>query len=73
MVSNSNRLPSVVQRALDECGLPWRIEHGRQHRRIIVAGVQVGVLHFGASRNHGWYGYANIISAIKRRARQGAE
>lgn len=72
MVSNNDRLPDVVQRALDACtaqGVPWRLTRGTRHRQLYVGGQRVAVLHFGAAKQTG-YGkaYYNIIASIRRRA-----
>ena len=38
------KIPARVQPALDGCGLPWRIEYGSRHVKIMVGEQLAGVL-----------------------------
>ncbi len=37
-------LPPDIRQLLDACGLPWRIEEGGRHRKVIVADHMVSIL-----------------------------
>jgi hypothetical protein len=37
-------LPPEVRHVLDACGLPWRIEEGGRHRKVIVDGRFISIL-----------------------------
>ncbi len=60
--------PAPVIDALNETGLPWQIEPGTKHRKIMVAGKMVGVVSLKGINGHNG-DCRNIIAAIKRAAR----
>lgn len=59
-----------VRRALEETGLPWRVEHARRHRLIKLDGEVVGSLPIGKSDGGDPRAIRNIVCQIKRAARQ---
>lgn len=65
------QLNSSIRSALDSTGLPWKLIHGKRHRKIIVDGKMVGILprksklsEAGCDRS-----MLNVISQIRRAAR----
>jgi hypothetical protein len=63
------RLCKHTAQALDDTGLPWRIEKGTRHMKIILNERLVGILPYGSgtARPHE---RMNTITQIKRRARE---
>ena len=68
----SYRLPKEITNLLQEQGLPWRLEHGSRHIKIIVNGRFVGILSRSPGRqNSPGAGLANLKAQIKRAFRGG--
>jgi ATP-dependent protease HslVU (ClpYQ) peptidase subunit len=62
------RLSKDVQRALDECGQPWRIDKGSRHLKIIVNEKFVGILPIKGS-GPAIRADKNIVAQIRRAAK----
>ena len=59
-----------IRRALEETGLPWRIDHARRHRLIKLNDQIVGVLPLAKGDGGDPRCVKNIVCQIKRAARQ---
>lgn len=66
------KAPYDIKEALDKTGLPYSVEPGKRHDKAYVAGRMVGVISkgMGHSQSDGDKGNLQIITAIRRRARQ---
>ena len=64
------KLPDFIQKELDACGLPWRVEQGSKHQKIYVADVFAGIVPLNARKEtvHG-RGGLNLRSQIRKIAR----
>jgi hypothetical protein len=62
------RLPDAVQQALTDTGLPYQIEQGAKHLKIVVADHLVGILPLKGGDERG-RGHLNIVAQIRRAAR----
>lgn len=64
-------LVEVLRPELERTGLPWRIENGRRHKKIILAGQLVGIIPMSGkgSLARGCRAVLNIRSQIRRAAR----
>ena len=62
------RLPKEVKRALDDTGLPWKVEKGTKHYKIKLAGRMVGILPLNLKARHGYTNHTikNTVGQIKR-------
>lgn len=62
----------MVQRELDACPLPWRIEAGGRHRKLYVAGRFITILPYGRAKEADRMNL-NVCAHIRRavRAAQG--
>lgn len=38
------KLPTLIQKELDKCNLPYNIERGKRHWKIFINGVMCGIL-----------------------------
>ncbi|HEV8503653.1 MAG TPA: hypothetical protein VGR63_18930 [Casimicrobiaceae bacterium] len=65
-------LPPDLRRLLDGCGLPWRIEEGARHRKVIVDGRFISILPKSNSnlRNGTWRTHRNSMAHIRRGIRE---
>lgn len=63
------KLDPAIQQALDETRLPYSVEVGSRHRKIIVNGVFCGILPSGNNKA-GQRTTKNTIAQIRRAARQ---
>lgn len=65
------KLDDVVERALEESGVPWTIENGGKHFKIKVGGRLVGVVPKGrrSSAALGVRAAMNTASQIRRTAK----
>jgi len=61
------RIPKQIERALEATGLPYRIEKGTIHRKIIVGGKFVGILPYGKV-NEADRANKNVVAQIRRAA-----
>lgn len=61
-------LPSDLQKALDDTGLPWEIEYGKKHRKIILAGEFIAIIPLGRLLDN--RGARNTLAAVKRKAKE---
>ena len=71
----SNKMRTVrpqreLEAVLRETGIPYTIERGKKHRKIIMAGRQIGVFSHNAMDGGGKRGLSNIIASIKREAKR---
>lgn len=63
------KLAAPLRAALDETGLPWSLNKGGRHYKLVLAGRLVGVVPFGVM-NERDRATRNTIAQIKRAARQ---
>jgi hypothetical protein len=64
------RLPKEVTRTLDATGLPWHVEGGTKHYKIIMADRIVGVYPQGTIRESKGRPVLNLVARIRRTARE---
>lgn len=64
------KLDPKVRQALEETGLPWRIEAGSKHFKIRLNDRLVGVYPQGKRTEANPRANLNVISNIKRAARE---
>lgn len=65
------RLPSHVQKALEETGLPWEVEAKRRHRFVKLCGrivLTLPIVNYKGQR--GSRHPANNVATIRRAARE---
>jgi len=64
------RTPESIQRALDECGVPYEIVAGKKHQKIFIGGKLIGIFARNARKSDtaGKGGLA-VATAIRRAAR----
>ena len=65
--ARKTRLVRDMEKCLRESGLPWSLEAGKKHWRVILSGECIGVLSYGSGYN-GTDGH-NLMSIIKRKAK----
>ncbi len=68
------RLDDRVRAALDGAGVPWSVEPGKRHEKLLVRGRVVGVVPRASSgrMNRGGRAADNLLAAV-RRAIRGSE
>jgi hypothetical protein len=67
------RVPDDLQALLDDSGLPWRIDNGKRHYKIIVDERLVGILPKGRDlhrKSHNARPHLNTLAQIRRIIRQ---
>lgn len=65
------RLPDDLRQLLTDSGLPWRIETGGQHLKIIVGGRFVGILPKSLHvRNKTYRAHKNTVAQVRRAIRK---
>jgi hypothetical protein len=42
------KLPGLLEQELDGCGLPWRLEQGGRHVKLVVGERLAGIMPMGA-------------------------
>lgn len=62
------RVPDAIQQALTDTGLPYRIEQGAKHWKIVVDNRLVGILPLSGGDDRG-RGHLNTVAQIRRAAR----
>lgn len=63
-------IPLEVKRALDRTGLPWEIKRGSRHKKIVLAGILIGILPLKRSTSDvPGRSTLNTVAAIRRAAR----
>ena len=69
------RLSSDIEAVLQESGLPWRIEKGARHHKVIVGTQFAGILPRGNTgySNKAGRAHKNIIAQIRRAIRKQKE
>lgn len=60
-----NRLPREVEQELDRCGLPWSLEDGGKHNKIVLDGWIIGVVSKGGHGKRQQQG-PNLRSVVRR-------
>lgn len=65
--TRKTRLVRDIERCLKATGLPWALETGTKHYRVILDGECVGVLSYGIQ--NGMDG-RNLMSIIKKKAKE---
>ena len=65
-------LPPDLRQLLDGSGLPWRIEEGSRHRKVIVADRTISILPKSdvSLRRGTWRAHRNSIAHIRRGIRE---
>ena len=65
-------LPSEAVRLLKESGVPWRIDLGTRHYKLIVADRLITVLPRGGVHPDGYHGRAdkNVMAHVRRAIRE---
>jgi hypothetical protein len=64
------KLDRKTKQALEETGLPWSVEDGSKHHKIRLNGKLVGVFPYGKKTEASPCANNNIISNIRRAARE---
>lgn len=68
----TNDISRAITDALEATGLPWAIEHGRKHRKVLVCGRLAGILPTylskGGSNPDTGRSTKNLVSQIRRAA-----
>jgi hypothetical protein len=64
------RLPKEVTRTLDATGLPWHVEGGSKHYKIIMADRIVGVYPQGTIKESNGAAMRNMVARTRRTARE---
>ena len=62
------KVPDMVERALNESGLPWRVVHGRGHLKLYLDDHFIGVVSSRA-KDVAKRRTLNLLAQIKRVAR----
>ncbi len=65
----SNPVLRELKKLLDSIGLPWSIEQGGKHKKIIMAGEFIGVVPMGRYSGNR-RGAMNIEMMIRRKAKE---
>jgi hypothetical protein len=65
------RLPSVIERALEEVGQPYEIVRGKKHNQLRIGGRLVAILHGGRPGGGATRHNNNTAADIRRWAKQG--
>ena len=64
------RITPEIRTALEQCGKPYTLEHGKRHIKIKVGGKLAGILpHDGFSSSADYRKILNTVAQIKRAAR----
>ena len=64
-------VPAEMATLLRDSGLPWRVELGSRHYKVIVAGKFVTILPRSPSaRNHNGSGHKNALAHVRRAIRE---
>lgn len=64
------RIAPEIRTALETCGKPYALEHGKRHIKIKVGGKLAGILpHDGYSNSADYRKIANTVAQIRRAAR----
>jgi hypothetical protein len=61
-----------IMAALNATGLPWSIERGKNHNKVVLAGRMVAVYSARRGKLHKVRDEKNIIGHIRKAARQDA-
>lgn len=64
------KIPWQIEEALQSSGLPWRIDLGTSHYKIVLGGRFVGILPKGKFSESNKRGILNIAGQIRRAARE---
>jgi hypothetical protein len=63
------KMPREIETALEKCGVPWSLQNGSRHFKIVVGGRFVGILPHGKIQGNNKRATLNIAAQIKRAAR----
>lgn len=65
------RLPTNLQRMLQDSGLPWRIDNAKRHYKLIV-GIKFATILPKSGRLDGFHGRAdkNVVANVRRAIRE---
>ena len=63
------KLDPAIQHALDQTGLPFEIERGSRHAKIVVGGVFAGIMPSDLKGSANPRATKNTIAQIRRAAR----
>lgn len=64
------KVPKELEAELDATGLPWRLEIGKSHRKIRLAGRLVGILPHGKKQEADRRQLLNTIAQVRRMAKE---
>ena len=64
------KLPERLREALDNTGLPWRVEDGSKHYKVKLCGKLVAVFPFGKARDYDKRALLNTITQVRLAAGQ---
>ena len=64
------KLPVELREALDKTGLPWEIENGKKHNKVVLNTRLVGVFTHGKKCDANRRSLLNTITQIRAMARQ---
>jgi hypothetical protein len=65
-------MDQLILAALEECGVDWRIENGKKHRKLIVGRRLAGVLPHGHHSEVDRRSVLNTVRQIRQVARETA-
>lgn len=60
------KLPKIIQKALDECGASWRLETRARHTAILIEERLVAIIPRGHLSDSTQRGNLNVRAAIRR-------
>ena len=64
------KLPERLREALDNTGLPWKVEDGSKHYKVKLCGRLVAVFPLGKKRDADKRALLNTITQVRLAARQ---
>jgi hypothetical protein len=64
------KLDPKVKQALNNTGIPWEVEAGSKHFKVRLGGRLAGVYPHGKKTEASQHANSNLISNIKRLARE---
>lgn len=64
------KLPVELREALDKTGLPWEIENGKKHNKVVLNTRLVGVFPHGKKCDANRRSLLNTITQVRAMARQ---
>ena len=64
------KLDPKVKQALNDTGIPWEVEAGSKHYKVRLGGRLAGVYPHGKKTEASQHANSNLVSNIKRLARE---